>query len=186
MTKESKHLSWDATYEYTQEFFNSRPELKVGAEIGIAGGNHIIHLLEHTNLEKIYGVDPLIFESWNVPFEIEDFDLHYKSVCQSLDPYGERVEIIRKTSVDGSKDFENKSLDFVFIDAIHEYKECLEDITVWEPKVKSGGYIMGHDWDHPNFPGVESAVREYFDLRREQITGTGSPIHVWFVKKVWS
>lgn len=178
---EDKTLYWIETYRYTENFFNSHPEIKVGAEIGIAGGEHILHLLQHTQLEKIYGIDPLVSETWNVPTSIEDFDEHYKLVCEKLKPFDKKSEIIRKTSVEGAKEIEDESLDFVFIDAIHEYKECLEDITVWYPKVKNGGYVMGHDWDHCCFPGVQDAVRKYFEGK--EIVGVGSPVHVWYVEK---
>ena len=69
---------------------------------------------------------------------------------------------IKMTSVNASKLFEDKSLDFVFIDASHEYKDVKEDIISWIPKVKSGGVIAGHDYypDHPDWGGVYKAVNE--------------------------
>lgn len=49
--------------------------------------------------------------------------------------------------------------DFVFIDAGHSYQAVAEDIALWQPKVREGGWFGGHDY-HPKFPGVIKAVNE--------------------------
>jgi FkbM family methyltransferase len=188
-SKNKTLVHWTSTYDWTQEFFNQHPEIKVGAEIGIAGGQHIKTLLEKTNLEKIYGVDPLESEMWdksnmgslNVQKEYGGFDNLYQQIVNMLKPYGDRCEIIRDTSVSASDQFEDESLDFVFIDAIHDYENCFADISAWQSKVKRGGYIMGHDWEHENYPEVQRAVEEYF--KNDTIIGITGPTHVWYVEK---
>jgi hypothetical protein len=52
-------------------------------------------------------------------------------------------------------------LDFVFLDAAHDYDNVKADITAWRSKVKSGGYLGGHDYQLI-FPGVMKAVQEEF------------------------
>ena len=69
---------------------------------------------------------------------------------------------IRKASVDVAKDFEDRSLDVVFIDANHDYIEVKKDIEAWLPKVKFGGIISGHDY--PGWDGVVRAVNEAFPV----------------------
>lgn len=49
--------------------------------------------------------------------------------------------------------------DFVFIDAGHSYEAVRQDIALWAPKVRPGGWFGGHDY-HPKFPGVIRAVGE--------------------------
>lgn len=56
-TRGKTRLIWESTYEWTVDFFNKNSDLKVGAEIGIAGGQHIKALMESTKIEKIYGVE---------------------------------------------------------------------------------------------------------------------------------
>ena len=51
--------------------------------------------------------------------------------------------------------------DFVFIDAAHSYEAVRDDIRLWAPKVKPGGWLGGHDY-HPKFQGVIRAVDEAF------------------------
>jgi cephalosporin hydroxylase len=66
-------------------------------------------------------------------------------------------------SLTAAKEYENESLDFVFIDASHEYEDVLNDIKSWMPKVKVGGTIAGHDYyDKNHMAGVFHAVNELF------------------------
>jgi hypothetical protein len=45
----------------------------------------------------------------------------------------------KMTSLDAAKSYRDESLDFVFIDASHEYQDVLDDINAWMPKLKIGG-----------------------------------------------
>lgn len=64
---------------------------------------------------------------------------------------------IRTTSLEGAKLYADKSLDFVLIDAAHDYDNVKADILAWMPKVKDGGILAGDDW---GFEGVVKAVEE--------------------------
>jgi hypothetical protein len=177
--EEPTEFYWIGTYEYTSNFFNGNPQYKIGAEIGIAGGEHIKYLLKNTKIKKIYGIDPFDINLWNVPVNI-DIEKHYNGVVSKLKRHKGRVEIIRKMSVEGAKDFEDESLDFVFIDAGHGYEDVRDDIEAWLPKVKKTGIIMGHDWD-AGYNGVEQAVRERFGY--DYPIANSGPSHVWYVTK---
>lgn len=50
-------------------------------------------------------------------------------------------------SLERAGDFEDESLDICFIDACHMYESVKKDIAAYLPKVKSGGYLMGHDFE---------------------------------------
>jgi hypothetical protein len=65
-------------------------------------------------------------------------------------------------------------IDFVYIDADHEYIEVKRDIEYWTPLVRKGGIIAGHDYNL--FPGVNKAVEE---------TGPFEHVgkHVWWRRK---
>jgi hypothetical protein len=184
-TRGKTRLIWEGTYEWTSNFFNEHPELKIGAEIGVAGGQHIKTLMENTNIEKIYGIDPYITNSWDmheifsVDSEYGSFDELYVEVHDMLSQFGDRVELVRKKSTEAAPDFQDGSLDFVFIDAIHDYENCFNDISFWHHRVRAGGYVMGHDWDHGNFPGVQKAVLEHYG---DKVTGISGPVHVWYVQ----
>ena len=51
-------------------------------------------------------------------------------------------------------------LDFVFIDGDHSYEGVARDIAAWLPKVKPGGWLMGHDYGNKPDGGVKRAVDE--------------------------
>lgn len=50
------------------------------------------------------------------------------------------------------------SLDLVYIDACHTYEAVLDDLAHWLRCVKLGGWVCGHDYNHPPHPGVTQAV----------------------------
>lgn len=52
--------------------------------------------------------------------------------------------------------------DMIFIDAMHDYENVKSDINRWWPRVRSGGILVGHDYRHKDFPGVEKAFDEIF------------------------
>ena len=60
--------------------------------------------------------------------------------------------------------FEDESLDVVFIDLTHTYESVKEDIGLWLPKVKRGGILSGHDYED-SWPGVVKAVDEMLPTR---------------------
>ncbi len=64
---------------------------------------------------------------------------------------------LRMDSVQAACVFGDGTLDFVFIDASHEYKDVKQDIRAWTPKLKSTGILAGDDW---TWPEVREAVAE--------------------------
>jgi hypothetical protein len=83
-------------------------------------------------------------------------------LCRELRRRGlERVAYtICEDSAVAAHDIRDNSVDFVFIDASHDYESVMADITAWLPKVRRGGVLAGHDYLLPNFPGVIRAVDE--------------------------
>ena len=174
---------WSATYPFTAKLINADASgtLRI-AEIGVCGGRHLEYLLENTAIEKAYGIDPMCEELWNArPVHDQRYDDHFETVSSVLSRFGDRCELIRKTSVEASADIEDGSLDFIFIDADHSYESVLEDLTHWCPKVRQGGIISGHDWEHCQWPGVGRAVKEFFASDLHKLHGTPEPIHVWWI-----
>ena len=52
------------------------------------------------------------------------------------------------------------ALDYVFLDAAHDYESIRDDIAAWWPKIKAGGWLAGHDYTDAE--GVRRAVDEAF------------------------
>lgn len=82
----------------------------------------------------------------------------------NMSPFAGLYRAIRTTSLEAAEMFANNSLDFVYIDASHEYQDVKNDITAWLPKVKSGGTIAGDDYNSHN---VKRAVNELLSNVKE-------------------
>jgi len=85
----------------------------------------------------------------------------YNEFIKNIEPIKSVVTLIRKTSIEASKMYENNSIDFIFIDAGHDYLNVYNDINYWLPKLKKGGVIAGHDYSWSQ--DVRSAVHDFFD-----------------------
>jgi len=85
---------------------------------------------------------------------------------------------IRLPSVEAAEQFEDGSLDVVFIDAEHTYEAVKADIAAWRPKVKKGGYLAGHDYNR-HWIGVVNAVNESFE---QELITPGAFGDCWIVK----
>jgi uncharacterized Rossmann fold enzyme len=146
-------------------------ENPVGVEIGVFAGELSRRLLSRTDL-KLFMVDSWATE--HSPDYATSGDFHARLTKNSQEHFyqltrnmtkfaGERGQIIRKESTVAAEDFEDKSLDFVFIDADHTYTGCRADILAWLPKIKHGGLMCGHDYDNQEVPncGVKRAVDEF-------------------------
>lgn len=65
---------------------------------------------------------------------------------------------IKKKSMEAVKDFQDRSLDAVYIDGEHDEESVREDIREWRKKIKFGGYLMGHDY---YLPYIQEILREH-------------------------
>jgi hypothetical protein len=69
----------------------------------------------------------------------------YGIFLSNMQSLKEHYQHLRMSSLDAAKLFPNESIDFVFIDASHEYEDVKADILAWIPKIKSGGILAGHE-----------------------------------------
>lgn len=115
-------------------YLNSNGLVNVGAEVGVFIGDNAKTILHQSDLKLLYLVD--LWHDQSI----------YERCVSSLSPYGSRACYVRKDSVLASTLFDDASLDFVYIDADHEYEPFKRDIEAWYPKVRSGGLFSGHDY----------------------------------------
>jgi predicted O-methyltransferase YrrM len=156
---------WFTYPKLYSEFIENIPNNSVFVEVGSWKGKSTAYLgVEAINSGKnikCYAVD-----TWEGSAEHTDDPFVktgrlYQLFLANISQVSSVVTPIRKSSIDAAKQFENESIDIVFIDACHEYHCVREDIDAWLPKVKPGGTIAGHDYywgEH----GVKRAVDETF------------------------
>lgn len=158
---------------------------KKGAEIGIYEGRYSKVLLDNIPSLELFCID-----SW----EDKRHQKLYPTAVKELEFYS-GATIIRETSLEAAKEIKDGSLDFVFIDAAHDYKNVKADIEVWSPKVRIGGIVSGHDY-YPfksGSTGVIDAVNEYvknnnINLRltsydKDNVHNDDKPPCWWYIKE---
>jgi predicted O-methyltransferase YrrM len=83
----------------------------------------------------------------------------YRAIAETrMKPFGDKTPFMVMTSVDAAAQFQDDSLDYVYIDGHHA--DAKTDIAAWWPKVKKGGILGGHDYTY-YFPCVQKAVNEF-------------------------
>lgn len=85
----------------------------------------------------------------------------YGTFLKNIEPVKHQIKPIKSLSWDGANYYTDESLDFIFIDAAHDYESVKKDINAWFPKLKKGGIIAGHDYTWCD--DVKKAVHEFFE-----------------------
>ncbi len=132
---------------------------KTGAEIGTAEGTYAETILKGNPQMTLYCVDP-----WDAYDGYQDYtDLKQLASMEEkaralLEPYP-NVRFVKKYSMDALQDFDDGSLDFVYIDANHEDPFVTQDVNGWAKKVRSGGILSGHDYIDIRHPELKMQWR---------------------------
>ncbi|MET0901023.1 MAG: class I SAM-dependent methyltransferase [Mycobacterium sp.] len=74
--------------------------------------------------------------------------------------FADDVQILISDSLAAAALFPDASLQWVHLDARHDYDSVTADIAAWLPKVTPGGWLSGDDYDPYAWPGVVDAVRD--------------------------
>jgi len=145
----------------------------LGAEIGVQRGEYSELLCKSNPDLKLFCIDAwTAYKEYITPFRkrfddsLEDqqkflFDDFYENAKARLAPFN--CVLMKKFSLDASKDFEDNSLDFVYIDASHEFQQVTNDIAEWSKKVRPGGIISGHDYWFSNKKPMIIHVKDVVD-----------------------
>lgn len=168
------HPHWDSIqgwFDYPQ-FYDAVADLvndhSIVVEVGVWKGKSISYLVDafmrrQKNNVKFFAVDHWSGHDQHPPNTVYGTcSSIFDEFCNSMSILGikDKIETIITESHEGAKSFADNSVDFVFIDASHDYDACKKDINAWLPKVKVGGIIAGHDYG--SWPGVTQAVKEAF------------------------
>ena len=145
-----------AAYDY---LLANMPEDGTFVELGAWLGKSSAYLCDKATHQEITIID-------SFKGTAEYIDSYYKLAKTNdiyelfLENMGDRkYNVIKGTSKVAAKMFLKESLDVVFIDLTHTYEAVKEDIKLWLPKVKKGGFIAGDDY-HEHWKGVIQAVDE--------------------------
>ena len=128
--------------------FQEKNSLGKGVEVGVSKGEYARTILSkylgHLYLVDLWAMqDPQEYEDIA---NTEDHESNIYLCAANLSEYQSRYTMVRKKSLLAANDFENESLDFVYLDANLKYSFVKSDIEAWFPKIRTGGIISGHDY----------------------------------------
>jgi hypothetical protein len=172
---------------------NRRGLVGCGVEVGVKSGAFSELLLDAWKGRRLISVDP-----WAAAAEGDRYvnldnvaqaehDALHAETLRRLARFGERSSVWRMTGEEAARAIPNHSLDFVYLDARHDYESVRDDLAAWFEKVRPGGIAAGHDYIDGVFVngefGVRSAVDEFFAARSLPVWATfnDAPWNSWFV-----
>jgi hypothetical protein len=197
------------TYITSLAFVSERVELPVllnqrllfgcGVEIGVKEGEYSETILKYWRGQHLISVDPWREDAAEAYVDVAnvaqaEHERFYRTAVARLAPFGTRSSIWRMTSIEAAARVPRHSLDFVYIDARHDYVSVTEDLNAWADKVRPGGIVAGHDYidgfiklADGRFAGecrVKSAVDEFFAAREIPVYATllDEPCLTWITE----
>ena len=108
-----------------------------GVEIGVRTGDHSKYIMNNWACSKFHMVDRE---------QEHQNQLHDDLKAWMIKNFPNKHEIHRDYSINAAKKFKDNSLDFIYIDARHDYDGVMEDLVAWYPKLQIGGVFAGHDF----------------------------------------
>ena len=120
-----------------------------GVEVGVDGGHYSRVLAKANPNLQLKCVDPWKRRGGNM-------ETARKTLADCPN-----AELIRGYSMNVVRQFPLESLDFVYIDAAHDFDNVMMDIIEWGRRVRVGGIISGHDYSNNLRNGTEDAVNTY-------------------------
>lgn len=134
----------------------------IGVEIGVYKGFNAKDILDYLNIKMLYLIDPYLGYKEENKDRCQDYINNAKNeMLVRMKPYKNKIKLIYKKSNKAIDEIPN-NLDFIYIDGSHLYKNVLQDLHLYYPKLKEGGVIIGDDYIDRH-PGVIKAVDEFFN-----------------------
>jgi len=134
-------------------------------EVGVQAGVHASAFLRSWRGRRLRLVDlwkPSDDLSFSQLFYVDIANIHGVDVRQRHRAHCEarlaeslesgRAVIVNLDSVAAADTVVDATLDFVYLDARHDFSGVVSDVHAWWPKVKIGGIFAGHDYVDGEFP----------------------------------
>lgn len=124
-------------------------------EVGTFSGENAVIMAKYFN--RVVTIDP-----WLNGYDKDDHASN-ADMAEVEKKYLERTEPfinishIKLPSIEASKQFDDESVDLVYLDGDHQTDAVVADIDAWKPKVRKGGILAGHDI---NMENVHNALKQ--------------------------
>jgi len=173
-------------------------DVNIAVELGVWRGHYSKSIIHHLIPKTFYGVDPYeLYEGYtDKPGGMSNTEFNSQTNMNNLhtevqkkyeylnDSYIKTKSIlVREFGAPYAAQFEDNSVDFVYLDADHKYESVKEEIKAWWPKIKLGGILAGHDYIDVSYFGVIPAVDEFVEREKLELKITDEEFATWWVTK---
>ncbi len=171
------------------------PKNSVCAEIGVDEGQFSRQILDSTTPKRLHLIDPYKHHEHADEYERSRYgglgsggqtimDERHEKVRERFarEIRSGQVQMHRNFSNEISDDFEDSYFDWIYIDGNHLHKFVRQDLKLYYPKVRPGGYITGDDYGIEGWweNGVQQAVDEFISQNPDaalEVRGSQFIIH---------
>jgi predicted O-methyltransferase YrrM len=120
--------------------------VEVGTWKGMSAAYMGVEIINSGKNIKLHCVDTWEYIPTQTEIARSKYTNLYETFLNNINPCGEVVVPVRGISWEMADMYPDESIDFVFIDAAHDYASVKKDLAAWYPKVKKGGIFAGHDY----------------------------------------
>tara|TARA_Y100000052_G_C2910433_1_gene62148 strand:+ start:52 stop:627 length:576 start_codon:yes stop_codon:yes gene_type:complete len=137
----------------------------IGVEVGISTALNLCMLAQLCkNIKMLYGIDnfkPYTDFKYSKHIGEKEQDNNKIIAFHNIKYSGfkDKIKVIEKDSTIAVNDFEDNSVDFIFLDSYVTEDDCKIDLTNWYEKLKNGGIFAGHDF---NINFVKKTVENFY------------------------
>ncbi len=153
------------------------------AEIGVWRGDFAEPFYREWQGLKLKLIDPWRPLEGYDDVRAEQFDPRDRKLCELRFADDSNVSMLPMTSAEAAPLFSDSVLDFCYLDADHSFEAVTQDISLWYPKVRSGGILAGHDLFASELPGVTNAVINFALKYQLEVNVIRDNYPSWFVVK---
>lgn len=136
--------------------FDSHDIHGIGVEVGVDVGAHAQALLEYcAGISMLHLVDP-----WPNPY--------CRGYCEgrlAVLGFRSRFKMTQDTSLKASAGFGDQSLDFIYIDQVHQGDSVAADMHAWWPKLRTGGVLGYRNYTEARTP-LSEAVDAFIEANK--------------------
>ena len=131
-------FGYEDLYSNMVKKFNSGSHfVEVGTWKGMSACYMAVEIINSGKDIKFDCVDTWDFVETSKEIGKHQFDNLFEIFKSNIEPVKDNIGIVKSLSWDGAKHYKDNSLDFVFIDAGHDYESVIKDLKAWYPKIKS-------------------------------------------------
>lgn len=131
-----------------EELLELLPKGGVVAELGVDEGEFSKSILEINKPKKIHLVDFWGSKRYNQD-KRRKVETRFKRNIEA-----NNLEINLGLSTEVVEEFQDNYFDWIYIDTAHSYKTTIEELELYRNKIKSNGFIAGHDYERGNWNGM--------------------------------